>query len=73
MRVSGKVLDLRRGKRVNAEELVAGLVAAAELIARATVVEVVEVARGAHRQWVIFRILELASINVIRGCLPLLE
>ena len=29
---------------LNAEELVAGLVAAAELIARATVVEVVEVA-----------------------------
>ena len=29
--------------------------------------------RGAHRQWVIFRILELASRNVIRGCLPLLE
>ena len=29
--------------------------------------------RGAHRQLVIFGILELASRNVIRGCLPLLE
>ena len=29
--------------------------------------------RGVHHQWVIFRILELTSRNVIRGCLPLLE